>query len=574
MRIGVATSRGVLEYRTRDERPLTEALPVRPAAVRVYGADGCSAALCLDLDASRAGEAAVRADAERLARWLTAHGARFVSDVSPNGGIHLYVPVADRIPYDTAREIVEALAAAHPTLDPSPHRSIKTGCIRVPGSAHKSGGHQQLTTPLNVAYDVLRRPNAAAVLAALRSDLAPQIAAWRDRQTDPAPWAEATATADVDAGPVGRLSPRVRAVAETGQYDPARYASASEARQSVITAAVRQGWALRDVAVRLADGRWPGLASLYARYSPTQRHGALARDWHTAQRFIAAAGDVDEPTTAAGTSHVRKSHTSRPKSHGGATIPPGTQLEHDHIRTWRTLLRGTEQARFPGRAGYLSRFVLRALGEAAHKTGDRRVAFGTRSLAVAVGADHSTVAAVLRRLADQPGGWIDLVDPARGEHADLYELTIPADLADVDLRWDNGLAHALRPAFRELGHVTAFVFEAIEARRANTITTLVGAVGMARATVSAAVDTLLAYGLAERRDGRLHARPDQLLVVAELLGALEHVAAQVRRHAEQRARWHAWLARHQDHAPTGDPEDAWWPPGADDISLTRSPKAA
>ena len=157
----------------------------------------------------------------------------------------------------------------------------------------------------------------------------------------------------------------------------------------------------------------------------------------------------------------------------------------------------------------------------------------------------------------------------------MYELTIPADLADVDLRWDNGLAHALRPAFRELGHVTAFVFEAIEARRADTITTLVGAVGMARATVSAAVDTLLAYGLAERRDGRLHARPAQLLVVAELLGALEHVAAQVRRHAEQRARWHAWLARHEDHALPGDPDDdAWWPPPGEDASLARVPEAA
>ena len=271
----------------------------------------------------------MRADAKRLARWLTAHDARFLSDVSPNGGIHLYIPIADRIPYDTAREIVEALAASHPTLDPSPHRSIKTGCIRVPGSAHKSGGHQQLTTPLSVAYDVLRRPNPAAVLAALRSDLAPQIAAWRARQTDPAPWVDTTPAA-VDTGPAGRLSPRVRAVAETGQYDPARYASASEARQSVITAAVRQGWALRDVAVRLADGRWPGLASLYARYSPTQRHGALARDWHTAQRFVAAAGDVDEPTTAAGISHVRKSHTSPSKSHRGA-IPPSSTPTHRRL---------------------------------------------------------------------------------------------------------------------------------------------------------------------------------------------------------------------------------------------------
>lgn len=555
VRMGVRTSRGVLEYRTRDERPLSKALPTAPAAVRVYGTDGCCAALCLDLDASRGGPEAVQRDAEHLTVWLTRAGARFVTDVSPTGGVHIYVPIAGRIPYDVAREVVEALASSYPTLDAGPHRSLKTGCIRVPGSAHKTGGHQRLTMPLAAAYDVLRRPSPPAVLSALREDLSAQIEAWRARQTDSWP----QSPPESPTGRRGQLSGRLRSIAEAGLYDTGRYRSPSEARQAVVAGAAAAGWALADVAARLADGRWPGLASLYARYSPTQRHQALARDWRAASSFLA----TQRPVTSPGDGHVRKSHTSLPETHARTSDQPDAAAEHTHIRTWRTVLRLTEQARFPGRSGYLTRFVLRALGEAAHKSGSRYVAFGTRSLAIAVGADHSTVAGVLRKLASEPGGWVDLIEPAHGENADLYELTVPADLVSfaADLRWDRGRAHALRPVFRALGHVAALVFETVESGRADTITTLTTETGIARSTVHDAVDTLAAHGLLERDGTTLAALPHRLLHTAELLGVLEDVQAQLRRYAEQRATWHAWLARHEDDTTTPDyAEDYWWPP--------------
>jgi hypothetical protein len=566
VRLGVRTSRGVLEYRTRDERPLTKALPSAPAAVRVYGADGCCAALCLDMDASRGGPAAVQADADRLAAWLHRQGARFVTDVSPSGGIHIYVPIAGRIPYETAREVVEALASSHPTLDAGPHRSLKTGCIRVPGSAHKAGGHQRLTMPLAAAYDVLRLPNSPAVLTAMRTSLATEIATWRSAQAAEVAWGPAEPSQPSSQAP-RQLSARLRSVAETGLYDASRYPSTSEARMAVISGAVAAGWSLADVAARLADGRWPGLASMYARYSPTQRHRALARDWHAAQAFVTTSRQ--QATSGTEERNVRKSHTSPPQSHGGSTNGVSAQVDHAHIRTWRTTLRVVEQHRFPGRVGYLTRFVLRALGEAAHKTGSRYVSFGTRSLAIAVGADHSTVAAVLRRLAAEPGGWVDLVESAHGERADLYELTIPADLRGCgDLRWDKGHAYGLRPVFRALGPVPALVFEAIEADRAHTIGALVAATGIARSAVHDAVDTMTAHGLVERRDGVLVALPHQLLLVAELLGVLEVVVAQIRRYATQRARWHAWLARHEDDEGGRQVEEYWWPPDDEDTVWT------
>lgn len=576
MRIGVLSSRGRLEYRSRDERPLTLALPKAPAAVRIYGPDGCCATLCLDLDASRGGAAAVAADATRLTAWLTARGARLVTDRSPTGGVHIYVPLRERVPYQTAREVVEALAASHPTLDAGPHRSLKTGCIRPPGSAHKSGGHQTLTMSLNAAYDVLRRPNGPGVLETIRTDLAAEIAAWHATlpTTDPDTTGAGPTAArpEVDAAPVGArraMGARVRHIAETGQWQGYGYASASEARQAVITAAVAARWELVDVAARVADGRWPGLAALYAKYAPNRRHTSLASDWTKAHTFLAAQRSRGEDLH----SPADRSHTSPSESLAGGPTQGETQDDHDHIRTWRTLLRTFELHRLPGRRNHLARFILRALGEAAHKTGTRYVAFGTRSLAVATGTEYSSVAAVLRRLADEPGGWIDLIEPARGERADLYALTIPTDLADAatGMRWDRGHAHALRPVFRELGHVAAFVFEAIEAGRATTVTSLVPATGLHRDTVAKAVDILTAHGLVERDPDGLSAHPERLRAVAEMLGTLDVVTAQLRRYARDRELWRAYLARHDTDAvpeERDDIEEFWWPPDDAEASWT------
>lgn len=569
MRIGRRTARGTLEYRTRDERALTEVLPSAPAAVRIYGPDGCCTALHLDLDVSRGGWLAVEADCDRLMAWLHEHGARMVTDRSPSGGRHIYVPFATRVPFEVARELVEALASWNPTLDAGPHRSLTTGCIRPPGAVHKAGGHQELTMPLAAAYDVLRRRNPVEVLEQLRAAMGAEIAAWRATQSTPD--APADLTGDSPA-PAGVLSRRLQAIAVTGVYDTVRYASASEARQAVVSGAVAAGWSLAHVAVRLGDGRFPGLAAMYARYSLAQRPASLAQDWRKAQAFVASS--PTRPAQSPSNDTVRRSHTSASRSRGGTPTPDEPPDEHGFIRTWRATLRCVELHRFPGRGDHLARFILRAMGEAAHKTGTRYVAFGARSLAVATGAEFSSVASVLRRLAAEENGWLDLVEPARGERADLYALTLPKDLAEAasDLRWDRGQVYALRPAFRVLGQVPAFVFEALEAGRAISITTLVPATGLSRSAVAEAVDVLCAHDLVDRTPSGLRAHPDRLRAVAERVGALEEVTEQLRNYARQRRIWHAFLTRHDaDHSLT-IPDDAveawWWPPDDADTGWT------
>lgn len=575
VRLGTVRRSGV-EYRGRDERPLTQRLPGRPAAVRIYGDDGTCTALFLDLDSSRSGAETVEREARSLTKWLVECGARVIEDVSPNGGRHIYVPLADRLEQASARELVEALALRFPIIDASPHRSARSGCIRTPGSRHASGGHQELVTPLASAVDVLRRRNPADVVTALHVRLAPQIAAWRATQTPervPAPVEVAQGSVEDRGGTKGRsLSPRITRIAREGIYDTARYASPSEARMAVLAAAARANWKLTDVVVRLEDGRWPGLAGLYAAkirgHEPRRRR--ISQDWRKACDHVARTTRQNNVPGEGGTANVLRSNTSLPESQGGTPqrlVQPVADPddEHSFIRTWTTAFLSLEQHRIAG-YGVKVRWLGRALAEAAHKSGNRHFAFGVRSLAVATGCDHTTVAAMLKVLTQL--GWIDRIEAAQGTNADLYSLTLPHDLVGhvETLRWHPGRVHAMRPAFRELGDVAGLVFESLELDKARSITELVTATGFSRSAVADAVDVLVAVGAAERGADGLVPHPERLPRIAEDLGTLDAVGQQLRTYARHRREWHAYLARHDRDAHLTaadlyDPlDDEYWLP--------------
>ncbi|MFE9235196.1 MarR family transcriptional regulator [Cellulosimicrobium funkei] len=554
VRIGTVRADRSVDYPTRGERKLTLARPVSPAAVRVYGDDGCCRALFLDLDAKgRHGAADVERDEAVLQHILAVAGLRSFTDIAPTGGRHIYVPLAKRLPFEVAREIVEALARHAPTLDPGPHRSVRTGCIRTPGSAHGAGGYQTLTSSLSSAVDMLRRPNTPTTLAELRGILAADIAAVRAQRASLAVPPEA-GTFPQGAAP-NKLSARVAAIARNGIWDAGRYDSPSAARQAVITACVRAGWGITDVQRRIGDGTWPALAGMYARYSPGRRLASLRADWLKAQAFIARTPLSTEPGNEPRNHSVHISNTSAPLSQGGA--------DHGWIRTWRAAVSTYETVRLPGRHWYTARFLLRAIGEAAHKSGSKYVGFGCRSLAEACGADYTTVSVLLHEL--QRAGWIDLIEPGRGEMADLYELTLPNDLRESaqGLRWQSGKIFSLRPAFRELGHVSAFVFEALEQGRASSITELVSVTGISRRAVHTSVDLLAAWDLVERSSDGLRAFPERLGRVAEHLDVFDAIYEQMRRHRAQRAAWRAWLARFEGAWDEGSDWNALHSPSAE-----------
>jgi hypothetical protein len=538
---------GGQDYPFKSERALTQALPGVPAAVRIFGKDGTCRAIFLDFDSSTGGESLVRSDVAAVRRWLKTVGARAIEDYSPNGGRHLYIPLAEPVSFHEARELVEALGNRLRSLDKTPHQNLLHGCMRVPGSRHKTGGHQQLAISLSEAFDIARRPNSPQVWRAMVEDLAAEIAAVKAFRLEQAYTPDVEDPDTVEAGaPTGRMSRTMQVIATTGLYDAGRYATDSEARQAVIAGAVAAGLTLTTVDRYMKQNVWPGLASFYARYRSTNRSKALQRDWAKAVSFLR-----ERRHNGLTKNNDHKNPTSEPQTQPGVVqgqvLPMSSSAdEHRFIRTWRNAASLTESKYLDSRSGQARRFVLRALGEAAHKTGSRRIEFGDRSLAVATGFDHTTVGSHLRALRSETDPLVRLLEAGRGIKGDLYELRIPEAVrtSAEEAPWKKGKIHALRPVFRELGMPAAFVYEALEhSPTALTAAELTRITRLSRTSVAEALEVLAAWNLASRgQDGWSLVPGTSLRLLAEHFGVLEAVAAQFRKYKEERIRWREWLS--------------------------------
>lgn len=542
---------GGLSYPLKHERALTENLPSLPAAVRIFGKDGTCAAIFLDFDSSIAGTGLVEADVRSVQSWLHRCGARWIEDFSPNGGRHVYIPLQQRVTFSQARDLVEALGTRYRSLDKTPHQNLNHGCMRVPGSPHKRGGHQELAMSLNMAYDVVRRPNTPDVWTSMTVDLGAEISAARALRLEQPFTGEPGAPTGQDPlrmhSSTGRMSRTMSQLAVTGLYDANRYGTDSEARQAVLVAAAAAGLALTDVQRRMLQGHWPGLASFYARYAPRHRLTSLNRDWAEALRHV----QKDAGSTP-GKDNARKSSTSQPSTQPRTVqgVPASTtpDAEHRYIRTWRNALRLKEHRYQESRDGMGKRMILRALGEAAHMTASRFVEFGVRSVADATGLHHTTVASHLRELAAEKHPLIVMVDEARGTRADHYMLSIPQDVQDAaaDLSWRKGKIHALRPVFLELGLPAAFVYETLENSPAPLRTVdIINASGLGRTAVSEALEILCAWNLAARdtNKGWSMVAETSLKELAEHFGVMEAVAARKTKHRNDRIIWKEWLTK-------------------------------
>ncbi len=549
-----------------------------PAAVPIYSNAGDTRLLVVDLDVKLGGRVQVLADAAAVRALVARCGGEVFSDESPSGGVHLYIPLARPVAFDAARDVARALASRTPSMDASPMLGLTDGLIRPPGARHRSGGFQVLHGPLDKAVALARAGNPPQVWQRLNAALAVELAALTSTpplSTD-TPIADDAEPAAGAAGVPRRGGPRELAenylqIAHTGIYDSARYGSPSQARQAVITAAVWAGLTLVDVLARISDGRWRGLASFYARYSnPTSRREALTKfDWPNAVAYVTAQKGKNP-----GSSLVRQSLTSGSVPHRGvpeqARSNRNTQSEFRFLRTWWSAMAISEQDQHQlgdKPAGWMSRrMLLRALGEAAMKSGSRYVHFGTRSLSIPAGLDQSTVAEHLRRLRDEPDGLVTLLEDSRGGDGDLYELVIPAVLAGRAGRqdWRGGKLHALRPVFLELGIPAALVYEALEHARAPLSSfELITASGLSRSAVYEALETLSAFNLADQRAGRWSVvAATSLTALAEQFGVLETIRKTVQRHRDERAAYRRILQiAEAKPVLTVDPEDWYhWPP--------------
>lgn len=554
---------------------ITRSLPERPAAVAVHGVDGSVATLCLDFDTSKALKGVVDADAARTGRLLAACGLVFVEDFSPSGGRHLYVPLQDRLDAAEARELVEALALTALSLDPSPHQNVTDGCIRVPGSVHKSGGHQTLITPLSQAYDILRRRNPAAAVVELRAALAPELARKRTMKARSAKTVAAQRTGTLPALPLASSSEApLRRVARTGLYDTARYKGPSEARMAVLNHFSACGWSLTQVEGELG-GQFPGLAALYG--SPERQRRLLPFEWAKAAVFTATSPTSQKPLPG---NHGEKSalinNTSRTLITGGREEPSGAAV-HQLVNDLENILYAVLDHRLQskGRQGLSLRLLIRGLlGYMRAKETDI-LDVGCRTLAAAMGKHHVTIARLLPILASASDGILTKIADAHYKAADVYLIQLPEQYQQLarELTWRKGKIHALRPVFRALGDATALVYEAIErGRHSPTTADLVRTTGVSRNACSNALAEMETLGMIQRHGRVWKITTANLRMLAARLGVLDDYLEHIARNRRERAKWHAHLDRFRDtHFNETDlydqERDEHWAPPDDNLHL-------
>lgn len=304
----------------------------------------------------------------RVLSWLDECGGRAVVDLSTSGGRHVLIPLAPGTTagIDELKPLLRQLAARLRTLDITPMTNPATGCITVPGSACREGGHRRLVdTDVAHALDTLTigsDPGTLTRLSALLGGIHPRRV---DTRTVAAA-IDATSKAEriVGTGDHARLHPRlcrttppptsVNAFAATGTRDPRRWPSRSEARQSVLTHAVLAGDTAADILARADTPAWAGIRAAYARYADPatamRRDAAAALDW--------VASTLPNPSGIPGTS----------KSTQGTSNPI--------FRTWTSTAQKWVTHEYRGRRDrWTTHAVIQALGWAAAVSG--QIAEGT-----------------------------------------------------------------------------------------------------------------------------------------------------------------------------------------------------
>ncbi len=553
----------------------------------LHNVDGSVRTLVLDLDTSKARKTVVDDDARRLGEILRAAGLAYVEDESPSGGRHLYVPLQEPLTAAEARQLVEALGRRAVSLDPSPHQNVVHGCIRVPGSAHKVGGHQRLITPLTDAYGILTRRNPASAVAALRTVLAPELHRLEQlRRTQERAAAATAATYAIAKGSTASPAPMagserpLRAVARTGLYDTSRYASHSEARMAVLNHFSACHWTLDQVRAGMTD-QFTGLAALYG----TKTDRLLPFEWAKAQAFTAATAPPKDPSQRAGKKTAHKYDTSSTYPTGGSPEPavqPSQYSIHQLVNDLENVLYATLDYKLMerGREGIHLRFLIRAVLAYMRTMETNILDVGCRTFALALGKSHATIARLLPVLERASAGILTRIDRARGRNADTYAVQLPDQFQQLarELTWRKGKIHAIRPVFRVLGDVSALAYEAIErGRHSPTTADLARTTGISRRALTDHLAGMEALQMIRRHHGRWElVATTNLAHLADRLGATEDREAQLTRYRKERAAWHAWLDRHllpqldEYELYDAEADEHWLPPIEDEDEYQRS----
>lgn len=530
-------------------RPLTTKLPTVPAAVPLFSR-GRAAVIALDFDAKQHGHGAVVEDVARVLTWLGECGGRAVVDVSSSGGRHVLIPMPPgrTIAVDALRPLLNQLAVRLPTLDITPMTNPATGCITVPGSRCREGGHRRLVEDLATAVDILTvgsDPETLTRLAALLGGIPTPHAPTSGVEAE----IRASHVTDriIGAGDRVRLHPSfcrvasappdsVTLFAATGQLDTTRWPSRSEARQSVITHEILIGATPTDIIARSHTSEWAGLRAAYVRYANPDQ--AIRRDTLQALNWVASS--IPEPIRD--TRHKIK--------HTGGTHSPA-------LRKWLTVASHWVTHEYRGRKDrWTTHAVIQALAWSAAVSGHEVegvpvVGVGGRSLSIAAGLlPESTVWSILGRLRESPGSPLLLIERGMGQNPDRYALVaarIAGSNGEIGPSTEELQIESVHPAWSVIGWRHKAVYDVISSSTEPlTIEDALAAASIGRTSGYETVLDLRVAGLIAMENNQIVLGSVDLDTIAHLHGLATAVRERVVRHRAERIIWREWLAARED----------------------------
>ncbi|KEP38769.1 hypothetical protein [Mycobacterium kansasii] len=522
---------------------LTTRLPQTPAAVLLYH-NQRTHVLALDFDTKRHGQHTVDTDFARALTWITEAGGVTVTDQSTSGGRHILVPLAIGTSATLAEitQLMRLLEARLPSLDKTPMTNPKTGCITVPGSPCRQGGHRILDGPLNAAIDAFTTRSHPALLPRLNV----LLGALTPTPTNASASSHAPATTGTGAHArlrpeytrTGDLPERITAYATTGVLPPdGTWASHSEARQAVLAHAVLHGHSLTTIQALMAPGRpWHrGLATAYTRY----RHNAtnaLQRDFTKALNWAATHSPQFRPPRAQDQVHTR-----------GAAKGP------ERLRSWLANATAWLDAQYAGhRYRWIGAAVYQALAIHALRSGEvingvPVVGVGGRALSIATGLlSETTVWEFLRDTRDQPGSPLVRTRVAQGRTPDYYALTSQHRLHVSASVIERQRIEDVHIAWKVIGHRHRRVYELIAHHNLHKPVDIFAAAHISTSTGYSTLAALATAGLIDQRRGEVSLSAITLDDIAAAHQLDQQRSDRIARHQRERTIWHRWLALRED----------------------------
>ena len=513
-----------------------------PFALHLTDESGRFRLLALDFDAHHAGSTAT-ADLTRCTTALTAENIEhLVCSSGPGGGYHVWIRLSTAVSPHRLAPIIEAFAAAWPSLDLGPLANPRTGCVRAPGAPHRAGGASVPLTSPHIRPVSLRALRTVVTQLTHREHAGSTATAAADVGAAPIPVHTDVQGHPYLAGPRRPVSAQIRALARTRV---AAQSDASAIGWSILLACAHARMRYDDLHQAAFTDCWPGLETVRTqRTSAGERtprfdpHSELARQWAKA---VATA------------SHTRPSTTAPSPARRAAEETVADLLARMNA----------QPRRWAGKTGSQDRLVLLGLAARTLAAAAEVVQLSERDWASAAGLTRDVVNDRVKVLLQQ--GWITRAQRAAGPWAAMWRIATPGggkqrSGAVFSPALQQGLHAELECARADIWHARSLgvlglrVWQLL-ARGPMSVGELATRAGVCAATVRSKLRALQAVGLCNSA-GRAYQGRSRLARAAALAGVTGAHADRVRLYRLQSAVFVWWFTTR--YQPTrSDALDEW-----------------